>query len=253
VSIPKRSELGSPIARYSLQELRWRDLLRVFIPLTLAVLTPVGYGLWRTYYGYTHFGPAAASVWGRTWFLLGGVCVILLLFYSLRRLKKAHTWIEVYPWGLYLHYPPGRKRVLQWDDIHGITSYSIKKRFLRVINHTKHYLYLHSQKYSPLLCHPNLNDREGLKKTIKQQVFDRIRPKLHKAISAGQIIPFGNASISKKVLYLKDQEIPWEYVEEISVEKGIFIIKLSPQKKIELPIRKIQNLEILIHLIKTEI
>ena len=253
VRLPKRSELGSPITKYHLQELLWRDLLRVFIPLILIVLAPVGYGLWRTLYGYSNFGPAAAASWGRNWFLIGGGLVIALLFYALRRLSKAHTWIEIYSWGLYLHYPPGRKRLLQWEDIKGITSYSINKRFFRIINRKKHYLSLHSRRYPPLQCHPNINGREGLKKTIKKQVYSRLRPKLISAFKAGKRISFGEISISKEMLFLPKQEIPWDYVEAISVEKGILNINLSTQKELDIPIRKLQNLEILIHIIKTEI
>ena len=59
--------------------------------------------------------------------------------------------------------------------------------------------------------------------------------------------------MTKGALHLSKQDIPWDYVEGIAVDKGIFTLNLTTQKKIELPIRKIQNLEILIHLIKTEI
>jgi len=253
VAKSKRTDLGTPIARYYLQQLLWRDLLTVFFPLTIVVLAPLGYGLWRTLYGYSSFGPAAASSWGRTWFLVSGFLVLPLLFYTLNRFKKIHTWIEVYAWGLLLHYPPSRKRLLNWEDIQGVTSYSVNKSFFRIINKTRHYLILHSRRYPPLSCHPDLHDREGLKKTIKKQVYNRLKPRLIKAFQGGEIIPFGEISITKQKLHLPKQELPWEFVEGISVQKGIFVIKLSAEKQIEMPIRKIQNIEILIHLIKTEI
>lgn len=253
MSLPKRSELGSPITRYSIQEIQWRDLWMVFLPLSLVALIPVGIGLWRTLYGYSNYGPAAAAAWGRNWFICSGIFTIILLLYTLRRLTRAHTWLEVYTWGLYLHYPPGRKRMLKWEDITGITSYSITKRFLRVIRRTKHYLILHSLRYSPLLCHPDFERREGLKKTIKKQVYKRLKPLLENEFKSGKIITFGEISIDKGAVNHKKQDIPWEYIEGITVEKGIFNLNLTTQKNIELPIRKIQNLEILIHLIKTEI
>ncbi len=249
----KRSQLGTPITRYHLQELRWRDLLRVFLPLIVIVFIPIVFGFWRTLYGYSNYGPAAAASWGRTWFIIGGILVIILLLYSLRRLKKSHTWIDVYRWGLHFHSPSGRNRMLNWEDIQGITSYSINKSYFGVIKRIKHYLILFSRRYSPLLCHPDLIDREGLKKTIKKQVYGRLKPQLIQAFKNGEILPFGEVSISKQSLFLPKQEIPWEYLEGISVHKGAFIIKLTGQKKIELPIRKLQNIEILIHLIKTEI
>jgi len=60
-------------------------------------------------------------------------------------------------------------------------------------------------------------------------------------------------TVSKEKLILPKVEVPWDYIEGISVEKGVIIINLSEQNTIEIPIRKIVNLEILIHLIKTEI
>jgi hypothetical protein len=251
--MPKRSDLGSPITKYNLQVLQWRDLFTVFVPLSLLVLAPLFYGLWRTLYGYSNFGPAAAYYWGRSWFLASGFLVLFLLFYTYRRLRNAHTWVEIYSWGLFFHNPPGKKRVVYWEDIIGVTSYAVNRSFIRIFNKSIHYLIIYTRKYRPLHCHPNLHDRQGLKKTIKKQVYSRLRPKILQAYKMGEIVPFGDLSISKQKLYLPKQEIPWDYVEGISVQKGNFMIKLSAQKAITIPIRKIQNIEILVHLIKTEI
>jgi hypothetical protein len=101
----KKPDLGTPIISYYVKQLLWKDLLREFLPLLLAVLAPVFYGFWRTLYGYSNFGPAAAAVWGRNWFLLGGLLLIIVLFYTINRLKKAHTWVKVFRWGLIFHFP----------------------------------------------------------------------------------------------------------------------------------------------------
>ena len=249
----KKPNLGTPITKYYLKELRWRDLLQVFLPLILIVLTPTVYGFWRTLYGYSSFGPAAAASWGRTWFLIGGILVLCLLFFSLSRLKKAHTWIEVYRWGLYFHYPLGRKKLVNWEDILGLTSYSVNRSFFGLGKKTEHHLILHSRRYNPIQCHPGIKRLEGLKKNIKKQVYQRIQPKFLQAFQSGEIIAFGAVSLSRHSLYLPKQEIPWDYLKGISVQKGIFIINLTDQNQIEIPIRKIQNLEIIVHLIKTEI
>jgi len=249
----KKPDLGTPITKYVIKELRWSDLLRVFLPLLLAVLAPIAYGFWRTLYGYSSFGPAAAAAWGRTWFLIGGFLVLFLLFFSLSRLKKAHTWIEIYKWGLFFHFPLGRKKILNWEDILGLTSYSVTKSFFGLGKRTDQHLILHSRRFNPILCHPRLKKIEGLKKNIKKQVYKRIQPAFLRAFKDGEIIPFGEVSLSKQSLILPKQEIPWDYLEGISVQKGIFIIKLTDQSQHEVPIRKIQNLEILVHLIKTEI
>jgi len=249
----KDTNQETPITKYHLQELTWRDLLRVFLPLIILVLIPLGYGLWRTLYGYSSFGPAAAAAWGRIWFLLAGLLVILLLLYTYRRLKRAHTWINVYSWGLKFHFPPGRERIIKWDEIVGITSFSIKRSFLRLKKRKKHYMILYSDRYRPLQVHQGIKDQEGLKKIIKKHTYNKLQPRLSKAFMNGKTLPFGDISISKEKLILPKTEVPWNYVEGISVEKGAFIIKLTEKNTVEIPIRKIVNLEILLHLIKTEI
>jgi hypothetical protein len=243
----------TPITEYHLQELAWRDVLKVFLPLIVLVLLPLGYGLWRTLYGYSSFGPAAAAAWGKNWFYLAGLLLILLLLYTYRRLKRAHTWIYVYAWGIKLHYPAGRQRLLKWEEIVGITSYSVNKSLLSSTRRKKNYLILYSERYRPLHVHPGIKDHEGLKKIIKKHTYKTLEPKLSQAFLKGRTLPFGDVSITKDKLILPKSEVPWDYIEGISVEKGEFIINLTEKKRIEIPIRKIVNLEILIHLIKTEI
>ncbi len=242
-----------PLAEYHLQKLRWQDLSRVFLPLILLTLAPLGYGLWRTLYGYSSFGPAAAASWGRIWFMISGILVIPLLFYTLRRLRRAHTWVKIYSWGIEYHQPLRRKKQLVWKDIQGITTYSISKSVLGLLKNTKHYLILYSANSSPFHCHPELSGKPGLTKVIKQQVYEILKPKLTAAFQEGRTIPFGGVSLSQEQLILPKVNVPWKFLEGISVEKGIFLVKLTAQNSIEVPIRNLINLEILIHLIKTEI
>ncbi len=249
----KAAQQSQPLAEYYLQELSWRDLFRVFLPLILLSLAPFGYGLWRTLYGYSSFGPAAAANWGTSWFILSAFLVIPLLLYALRRLRRAHTWIKIYPWGVEYHQPLRRKRKLAWEEIQGITTYSIHKSFLGLFSHTKHHFSLYSPAAPPFHCHPELTERAGLKKVIKQQTYQHIKPKLIKAFKDGKTIPFGGISISKEKLILPQVEVPWEFLDGISVQKGTFLIKLTAQNTLEVPIKNLINLEILIHLIKTEI
>ena len=244
---------SNPLAEYRLQELGWRDFWRQFLPLILLVLTPLFYGLYRTLYGYSSFGPAAAANWGRTWFIISGILVIILLLYSLRRLRRSHTWIQIYPWGIQYHLPLRKKKHLKWEEITGISTYAINKSFTPLINRTKHYLVLYAGKSRPYRCPPKLTRQPGLQKVIKKQVYQVLQPRLSQAFKNGQIIPFGGLSISKKQLFVADKEIPWEFLEGISLEKGNFLIKLTAGNTIAIPIRNLINLEILIQLIQTEI
>jgi hypothetical protein len=247
------AQQNRPLAEYYLQKLGWRDLLKVFLPLILLVLGPLGYGLWRTLYGYSSFGPAAAASWGTSWFLVSGILVIPLLFYTLRRLRRSHTWVKIYTWGIEFHQPLRRKRQLAWKEIQGITTYSISRSILGLLRKTKHHLILYPAKSRPFHCHPELTEKPGLLKVIKQQVYEDLKPKLIRAFKEGKTIPFGRVSISQEQLILPKVNVPWKFLEGISVEKGLFQVRLTAQNSIEVPIQNLINLEILIHLIKTEI
>jgi hypothetical protein len=48
-------ELGPQIAIYRERPFQRRDLLVLFLPLGLAVLVPLGYGLYRAWYAYTQY------------------------------------------------------------------------------------------------------------------------------------------------------------------------------------------------------
>jgi hypothetical protein len=249
----KKSKKVNPLTEYRLQDLGWKAVFQVFLPLILLVLSPLVYGLWRTLYGYSSYGPAAAFHWGRNWFYISGVLVILLLLYSLRRLIRSHIWIRIYPWGIQYHLPLRRKKHLKWEEISGISTYSLNKSFTPLINRTKHYLVLYSRKSRPFICHPELTRRPGLVKVIKEQVNKTLHPRLTQAFKEGKTIPFGGISISKEKAILPATEIPWEFLEGISIEKGNFLVKLNAGNTINIPIRNLINIEILVQLIKTEI
>jgi len=248
-----KSKNINPLSEYRLQDLNWKVFFQVFLPLILVVLSPLTYGLYRTLYGYSSFGPAAAYQWGRVWFYISAVLVILLLLYTLRRLVRAHTWVRVFPWGIQYHVPLRRKKHLKWEEISGLSTYSINKSFTPLINRTKHYLVVYSGKHRPFVCHPELSKRPGLIKVIKKQVYNILRPKLTQAFKAGKTIPFGGLSISKEKVLLPSMEIPWEFLAGVSIEKGNFLLKLTAGNAAQIPIRNLINLEILVQLIKTEI
>ena len=247
----KRQE--TPITKYCLQDLLWRDLLRVFLPLFLLVLIPLGYGIWRTLYGYSSFGPAAAAKWGRIWFLISAILTLFVLLYSLRRLFRAHTWVHIFDWGLKVNSPLRPVRRLPWSEIQGITSYSVNKTFLGIINRKKDHTILYAQRYRPIRIHPDLKDRVGLIKIIKKHTYKNLQPILQKAFIQGRTIPFGGVSVSKAKLTLPKTEVPWDYVEGIKVQQGLFLVNLTEKNSLEVPIRNIINLEILLQLIKSEI
>lgn len=253
MSKTNKKDLGPLIADLQVQPFRWRDLFLVFGPLFMLVLTPVGYGLWRTYYGYTNFGPAAARSWGRSWFWLAAGLLILLLLYALRRLMRARYRVELRRNGLWIESPPGKKTALAWDQIWGVTSYSSRKYFPFKKSKFHHHLFLHPTQGKPIPIHKDLQNINALMKTTKKEVYRRIQPKFLRALNDGKEVPFGAVSMTKENLIYQKQVIPWQYIEQISVRHGILHINLTWDHHLKIQVKKLQNIEVLIQFIESEI
>jgi hypothetical protein len=248
-----KRDLGPRITELQVQPFRWRDLFLVFGPLLLLVLAPIGYGIWRTYYGYTNFGPAAARSWGRSWFWLAAALLLLLLFYALRRVLRAHYRIEVRQSGLWIESPPARKLALDWDQIWGVTTFSSRK--VNPLGKSKYHqhLILHPIQGKPIRVHKGLQKINGLIKTTKKEVYRRIKPKFLKALKNGKQVPFGAVSITRENLVYQQQVIPWRYIEQISVRHGILHVILTSEQNLKIQVKKLQNIEVLIQFIESEI
>lgn len=248
-----QKDLGPLIARYPVQPLRWQDLFLTFLPLIVVVLAPLGYGLWRTYYGYTNFGPAAARFWGRPWFLTSGFLVLFLLGYSLRRLIRAHCWVEVHPQGLLVQRSSGRALRIFWKEIWGVTSYAIHRSFFGLLSNTRRSLILYPFDGKPIKIHQDLKGIKGLTKTVKKEVYRRIYPAFSRALKIGKQVPFGEMTITRDRLIYRNREIPWRFIAGLSVGEGKLMIQLSEEQEISVPVKDLQNIELLIHFIETEI
>lgn len=244
---------GTLVTEFHVQPLRWRDLLTTFLPLILLVLGPLGYGLWRTYYGYTHFGPAAASTWGRTWFYLAGVLVILLLLYSLRRLIRAHRRVEVYTQGLKLYLPARRPLTIPWKNIAGVTTSTTRDAFLGWKSKPKHSLTISTVHHGTRKIDHRFKQVQDLIEIVKEQVYPLLLPPLKTAFHQGKTIPFGRIQLSRRGITVDQTKLPWSYIKGLTARDGQLIIKLSTQKERRIPVQDIQNIDLFIQLIKEEV
>jgi len=249
----KQNSLGSLVTTFSIQPLRWRHFFLLFTPLCLVVLGVVGIGYWRALYGYTNFGPAAAVSWGQPWFFSAAFLTLPVLLYALRRLYLAHSWVKVHTEGIIIHRPPSWKRALRWEEISGISTSTTKNSFLGLKSGPRHHLTIHPSHGKPIKLNHKLNHLEDLITILKKQVYPRLMEPLKKRYQENRDLHFGALTVSKNSLSYQEKDIPWSYIQSITAANGNLIIQLSPQKKFEVPAEKIQNMELLVKLIKEEV
>lgn len=241
------------ITEFHVQPLRWRDVLTTFLPLVVMVLAPLGYGLWRTYYGYTKYGPGAAAAWGRGWFFLSGGLLIFLLLYTLRRLIRAHRRVEVFAAGLKLHAPGRRPQFVPWQEITGLTTTSVRHSFLGWKSKPRQKLTLITRNRGTRTIDHRIRKIGDLIDIVKEQVYPLRLPVLKKGLHQGKTLSFGRIQLSRRGLIVDQSDLPWSYIKGLTTRDGQLIIKLSKQKERRIPVQDIHNIELFIQLIKEEI
>lgn len=247
------TSLGSLVTSFHVQPLAWRHVLLIFIPLCLVILSLVGYGYWRAIYGYTNYGPVASRAWGQPWFTAATGLTLPLLLYALRRIHRAKTRVDVHTQGLTVHRPPNRKTSLRWEDIGGLTTTSTKESFLGWKSNPRHKIVIHPKESPPIKLDRRINHLVDLATLLKKQVYPRVLPTYQESFRNGKRVHFGSLTLSKDHLSYGEKDVPWSYVEGITAKDGDLIIQLSPQKRLEIPANRIQNMELLVKFIKEEV
>ena len=248
----KHPSLGSITAVYHAQPLRWSDLLTTFFPLGLLTLSPFGYGVWRSYYGYTHYGVSAAESWGRPWFLLSAGISLIFLLYSLRRLRLARFWVAVHTRGVRIHLPPKQLHTLFWDQIEGLETAITLNTFLGFTARTRHNLTIYAINQIPIHLDDRLPHFLELISNLKTNVYPRLRPQIHQAYQAGKTLYFGPLKISKKGLDFEKLSFVWRELDQITIHKGNLQVHSPQRRTLKIPTRKIINIELLLELFEME-
>ena len=248
-----KKNLGSLIAVYQAQALHWRDLLTTFLPLGALTLAPLGYGVWRSYYGYTNFGVVAAEHWGRPWYFLSAVMALPLLFYSLSRLRRAHLWVTVHAHGIRVHRPPGRVHAIPWKQVEGLAVSIIQKKFLGWRSKPQYALIIYAINQSAIRLDKRIPDLEELIASLKSQVYPILRPQIHQTYAAGKSLYFGNVKIFKGGLGYKGIDVLWRDITYASIQNGELQIHFPKGKPFRIPVKNILNIELFIELLEKEV
>ena len=234
-----------------MKSLQWDDFFFLFIPGALLVLAPLAYGLWRAYYGYTQFGPAAAEAWARPWFTLAAILLVPLVILAVYRAYMATRSVSVYPDGLRIRLSLFQNRQLLWDEIAGVSSVAIDERFLGLPIRVRHSAVLFPAGGKPIPLSSRLEKLSELVLTIKDQIYPRITPLLQERFAGGDWLQFGKIAIADRGMRLGRRKLSWNQVKAIRVRSGFLVIELTSGDRLRLAVSRVPNIEILLHLLDT--
>jgi hypothetical protein len=233
--------------------MRSGELLFTFLPATLLVLGPLSYGVWRAWYAYTQFGPAAASAWARPWFLLATLALLPLTLLALARLASARRSVAVYEHGLRLRLSPFRRQFLPWERIAGIAVAGYQEHFLGPPLNIRPVAVIYPAHERPVRLDGRLQGVAALAKQVKAILYPRLLGQLRADLKAGRRISFNRVAISLDGLAISGRRIPWERVARLGVQAGFLVVELDTGARLRQAVAHIPNLEILLQLVELDI
>jgi hypothetical protein len=244
------TDLGPMLSLSQGRPLRWRDLFLVFIPGAIAALAPLGYGIWRANYAYTHFGPVAARAWSGSWLLLSSLASLALLVLGLYRLYVSGRYIAFHENGLRIRVSPLRDKKYAWSEISGISIASVQDRFLGLPLHTSCRTVIYPNIGKPIRLDKSFGDPEKIKEQVEARIYPRVLPELRDSLRQGKPIFFGDLAIHQTGLEVYSQRIPWDRIDHIAVDSGFLVVKSEEFGLMRIPISRIPNLDLLFKLVE---
>lgn len=248
---PRSKSLGPVIAVYRQRPLSWVDLFTWGLLGVVAVLFPLVYGYFRQRYAYTHFGPVAATIWSRPWYLLAIIALFAFIALAIYRLRFTRRFVAVHKQGLRLALSD--RRTLRWSEIAGIASSTTQYQFLGLSLRTRYNAKLFPNIGKPIRFDNSLQNLPELLTYIKAQLYPRLSTLLQTNFIEGKWLHFGPISIQRQTIQILDQQYSWSQVEQISVNAGYLVINTNPNSRHHFPVAKIPNIEILLQIIQHEV
>ncbi len=252
---PSRPTLGRFIAEYRGQPTNMRDVLGWYLPELLLVGGVLIYGGWRTYVGYMLYGPMAANIWGRPWFILAALFAIPILLLAYRYLRRVRFHVNLHENGL--HLSPPNNVSLRWKQISGIATETIRYHLLGRQLYTRCRVAIYPTTTAPVFLDHRLQNLPELAEKIKEKIYPSIYPQLRTQLRSGQTLYFGTVKIWQKALGVNKHTYEWSHIKHINLQAGALIIALEKQgwlrRQIRIPTAQIPNIELLLKLIDEEI
>ncbi len=264
----KRSsvDLGDLVSSHSGRQLNRHDAWWILLA-SICFFLPFGYSIWLFYWSYTKFGLAAAFHRVEPWLLiayLAFLCMATLLIY---RIMSARRFVSVYQKGLRWRLKGFRNRSIAWDEMDGIASAMIQKKFFSKTLSLESQAILYPKEGSPLVLDQQLQDLEGLITQIKELFYPFIFPSLMDRFQGGREVQFGPISIQNHSIHIvrkvSDEEflptpyipkrmhtVAWSQLLGLTVHSGFLVVQSGNSMIKRIPISQIPNFEILLKIIE---
>lgn len=83
---------------------------------------------------------------------------------------------------------------------------------------------------------------------MKELLYPALLPELQRRFASGEKLNFGALHLDRQALYIHQQRLPWNQIEQIDVQEGRMWIKPARQTRLFVAVVDIMNLELLLSL-----
>lgn len=248
---PQSKSLGPLLAYARHRPLSWFDFFTWILLGIVAVLLPLLYGYYRQRYAYTNFGPVAATLWSRPWYILAIIALLAFIILAVYRLLLTRRFVAVHKHGIRLAL--SGKRVLHWKEVSGIASSTTQYQFLNKPLRTSYHARLYPNIGKSIQLDNSLQGLPEVLRHIKAQLYPHITPALQSDFKQGKWLHFGQISIQQRALQVHNKQYSWSEIENIAANRGKLIIETTLNTRHTVALGKIPNIEILLQLIHQEV
>lgn len=207
------------------------------------------YGTYLALTAYPQFGFALAVKRAQTWYLLTAGLLMIIGIYFVYCLLVSLQKIELSDEGFSIRDSIFRRQTFRWSEISGIAASTKEITFLgkAITIIPTGMIFLDSGNRIKLT-----NRFQGvpqLVNLIKHKVYPLLWQSTKSSFNSGQEIQFGTINLDHRRITFAGKEIAWTTIQGIRINAGNLVVELRDKFSYQVPLDKIQNLELLFKVI----
>ncbi len=249
---PAPREFGSIISKHSLRkEYRTYCVLLTTIGLSTAFLSGA-IGIYRWYFAYRHYGPAAVVRWSGPAIGLSIVSTLLGFIGLACLLHLRGSYAKVCSGGILLG-RRGKTEKIPWDQIHAISTASVRYGLLWFTWGNSSRITLHLKPDGKRTLSQSLSDLDQLAIAAKKFVYPGLLEQYRNSLQKGDAVQFGSIEIKRDELLHGKRRIPWAEISEVTLARGFLRIHTQSsrwKRSIRLSAQRIPNIDLCFQLMQ---
>ncbi len=245
----KSVSLGKPLSIHRRQKLSWLGFGGFVLIGALITLGPLSYGLYRYYFGYTHYGRIAASTWSQPWYLLALLGIVLFGILVQIAINRSRHFIAVHDNGV--HMRTNKSILIPWVAICGLSHHTIQPNFLKLSLNQTSQAYLFLANGTRIRIDHRYDKFESLLTLIRNAIYPHQHAKYQEDFYSGKWVAFGsNIMVHISAMKIQDRQIPWRNIHRVSIKEGFLVVELANLAQVKIPVINIPNLELLLKIVQ---